>query len=75
MFETSRQAQFLIPLAITIVFGLATATAIVLILVPCLVGVGSDIAGVARSIKRLYVPDPVAPTPKPQNDQSLPVRA
>jgi multidrug efflux pump subunit AcrB len=56
MFETSRQAQFLIPLAITIVFGLATATLIVLILVPCLVGVGSDIGRIARGIRRLYLP-------------------
>ncbi|MGI9423355.1 MAG: efflux RND transporter permease subunit, partial [Hyphomicrobiaceae bacterium] len=55
MFETSRQAQFLIPLAVTIVFGLATATVIVLILVPCLIGVGADIGRGARMIKELYV--------------------
>ena len=47
LFETSRQAQFLIPMAITIVFGIATATAFVLVLVPALVGVGSD-------VKRLF---------------------
>lgn len=36
LFETNLQAQFLIPMAITLVFGLAIATALVLILVPSL---------------------------------------
>ena len=44
MFETSLQAQFLLPMAITIVFGLATATALVLVLVPALVMIG-DVIG------------------------------
>lgn len=44
IFETSRQAQFLIPMALTLVFGLATATILVLVLVPCLIGIGGDIA-------------------------------
>lgn len=43
LFETSRQAQFLIPMAITMVFGLAAATILVLVLVPTIVGVGGDI--------------------------------
>lgn len=43
LFETSRQAQFLLPMAITIVFGLALATIMVLFLVPALVGIGNDI--------------------------------
>ena len=43
MFETSLQAQFLLPMAITIVFGLALATLLVLFLVPALVGIGGDI--------------------------------
>jgi multidrug efflux pump subunit AcrB len=55
MFETSRQAQFLIPLAVTIVFGLAGATILVLVLVPALMGIGADVAGLARRIKRLYI--------------------
>jgi multidrug efflux pump subunit AcrB len=45
MFETSTQAQFLIPMAITIVFGLAIATALVLVVVPCLVAIGADVRG------------------------------
>ena len=43
LFETSLQAQFLKPMAITIVFGLAVATLFVLFLVPSLFGVGGDI--------------------------------
>lgn len=48
MFETSLQAQFLLPMAITIVFGLATATVLVLVLVPALIKIGDDIAGVIQ---------------------------
>jgi multidrug efflux pump subunit AcrB len=51
LFETSRQAQFLLPMAITIVFGLALSTFLVLFLVPALVGVGNDIR---RSLVAIY---------------------
>ena len=44
LFETSLQAQFLKPMAVTIVFGLIGVTPIVLILVPCLLAVQGDIA-------------------------------
>jgi multidrug efflux pump subunit AcrB len=43
LFETSLQAQFLIPMAITIVFGLGLATMLVLFLVPAFIGIGADI--------------------------------
>ncbi len=43
LFETSLSAQFLLPMAVTIVFGLAAATVLVLILVPTLIGIGFDI--------------------------------
>ncbi|MGB4711013.1 MAG: efflux RND transporter permease subunit [Fuerstiella sp.] len=36
MFETSFQAKFLIPMAVTLTFGLLFATALTLIVVPCL---------------------------------------
>ncbi len=55
MFETSRQAQFLIPMAVTLVFGLAAATVLVLVLVPSLIGIGSDIGRAARGIWRLVL--------------------
>ena len=46
LFETSLQAQFLKPMAVTIVFGLLGVTMIVLILVPCLLAIQGDIAAV-----------------------------
>lgn len=52
IFETSRQAQFLIPMALTLVFGLATATVLVLVLVPCLIGIGGDVARLAGGSRR-----------------------
>ena len=36
MFETSFQAKFLIPMAVTLTFGLIFATALTLVIVPCL---------------------------------------
>ena len=43
LFETSLQAQFLIPMALTLVFGLGVATLFVLFLVPAFVTIGADI--------------------------------
>ncbi len=43
MFETSLQARFLIPMGITIVFGLMITTLIVLFLVPAMMGIQGDI--------------------------------
>ena len=51
LFETSRQAQFLIPMAVTMVFGLAAATVLVLILVPSLIGIGDDLSRIGRALK------------------------
>ncbi|MCG8621370.1 MAG: efflux RND transporter permease subunit [Proteobacteria bacterium] len=42
MFERSLQAQFLIPMATTIVFGLATTTLLVLFVVPSVLAIGDD---------------------------------
>ena len=50
LFETSLQAQFLMPMAITMVFGLAFATLLVLFLVPALIGVGEDFTRLRRTI-------------------------
>jgi multidrug efflux pump subunit AcrB len=57
LYETSLQAQFLLPMAITIVFGLAMTTLLVLFLVPALVGIGDDIA---RAFSYVYGRRPVA---------------
>jgi len=56
MFETSLQAQFLIPMATTIVFGLAVTTSLVLFLVPATLGIGLDLHRFARFIGRLLHP-------------------
>lgn len=53
MFETSVQAQFLIPMAITIVFGLGLATFLVLLVVPALVAIGADAGSAAGRLHRM----------------------
>ncbi|WP_421854215.1 efflux RND transporter permease subunit [Oricola sp.] len=50
LFEKSIQAQFLMPMAITMVYGLATATLLVLFLVPALIGIGDDIHRVLSAL-------------------------
>lgn len=66
LFETSLQAQFLIPMAITMVFGLAAATLLVLVLVPALLGVGKDIRFIFLQLLALY-----GITPKAEEAASL----
>ncbi|MDX2259247.1 MAG: efflux RND transporter permease subunit [Hyphomicrobiaceae bacterium] len=56
MFETSQQAQFLIPMAITLVFGLATSTLLVLLLVPAITGIAADGGRVIAALQRFYRP-------------------
>ena len=51
MFETSIQAQFLLPMAITIVFGLAVATLLVLLLVPVVYGILADLLSLRSSLQ------------------------
>ncbi|WP_372366167.1 efflux RND transporter permease subunit [Candidatus Uabimicrobium sp. HlEnr_7] len=48
IFETSRQAKFLIPMAISLGFGIVFATLITLILVPCLYLVVEDMRALYR---------------------------
>lgn len=54
LFERSLQAQFLIPMATTIAFGLAFATILVLIMVPSLLVIREDIGGWFVRIGRLF---------------------
>lgn len=53
LFERSLQAQFLIPMATTIAFGLAFATVLVLIMVPSLLTIREDIAHWLRVLWRI----------------------
>jgi multidrug efflux pump subunit AcrB len=47
IFETSLQAQYVIPMAISLGFGIVFATVIILVLVPCLYLVLEDIKGLS----------------------------
>jgi multidrug efflux pump subunit AcrB len=47
IFETSRQARFLIPMAISLGFGIVFATVITLVLVPCFYAVVEDLRHLA----------------------------
>ncbi len=62
LFEKSLQAQFLIPIAITLSWGLSFATLLLLFLLPALVGIGSDMsrlfAGVGRVLFGWSAPQP-----------------
>ena len=51
LFERSLQAQFLMPMAITIVFGLGVATIFVLFLTPSLLMIGDDIQRLFRNLR------------------------
>jgi multidrug efflux pump subunit AcrB len=42
LFETSRQAQFLIPMAVSIAFGLAFATILILLVLPAMLSIYED---------------------------------
>ena len=55
MFETSLQAQFLIPMATTIVFGLGVTTCLVLFVVPATIGLGEDIGRIVRLILSPFI--------------------
>ncbi len=44
LFETSRQAQFLIPMAVSIAFGLAFATVLILLVIPAMLSIYEDVA-------------------------------
>jgi len=52
MFETSLQARFVIPMAISLAFSVAFATLITLVLVPCLYMVLDDVKNLGRLFKR-----------------------
>ena len=58
LLETNRNAQFLIPMAITLVFGLVAVTLLVLILMPELAGLGHDLAGIVRAAPRMSIHTP-----------------
>ena len=50
LLETSIQARFLIPMAVSLATGIIFATVIILILIPCIVMVIDDIKWVGRKL-------------------------
>jgi multidrug efflux pump subunit AcrB len=49
IFETSRQARFMIPMAISLGFGILFATVITLVLVPCFYLLLEDLHGLRKA--------------------------
>ena len=70
MFETSFQAKFLIPMAVTLTFGLAFATLLTLIIVPTLNMIFYDFIRLVGSWSRPTI-DPETSSPSPA--QTVPV--
>jgi len=54
IFETSRQARFLIPMALSLGFGILFATLITLLLVPCLYLIIEDVRLIGLSTARVF---------------------
>ena len=52
LFEKSLQAQFLIPMAATIVFGLGITAFLVLVIVPSMMGISNDFSSFFKNIRR-----------------------
>jgi multidrug efflux pump subunit AcrB len=63
MLERSLQAQVLIPLAVSIVFGILASTLLVLLLIPCLYGVLGDLGLTERGDEVAPEPDAAAAVP------------
>lgn len=53
MMEKSLQAQFLIPIAITLSFGLAVAALVILFVVPAMLGIADDLGRIRRGYVRM----------------------
>ncbi len=67
LLETSLQAQIVIPMAVSLAFGIIFATVITLILIPCLLRIGGDLTRVRDADKivdeSFSLTDPVVPIP------------
>jgi len=63
IFETSRQARFLIPMALSLGYGILFASAIVLVLIPSLYMIIEDLKHLAAKITAALSGQPPAPVP------------
>ena len=57
LFETSLQAQFLIPMAVSIAFGLMFSTILVLLIIPVLLSYHEDLHQFLKNLKPQNLPD------------------
>ncbi len=60
IFETSRQARFMIPMALSLGYGILFATLITLLLVPCLYMIVEDARRLVRAVKPAPAQEPTA---------------
>jgi len=65
IFETSRQARFLIPMALSLGFGILFATFITLLLVPCFYLVVADLKAASAALFPTFAPDAASAPPPP----------
>ncbi len=80
IFESSRQAQFMIPMAISLGYGIVFATVIVLFLIPSLYIVVEDVRGLVGRLSRflgwlIFPPRPAATPPDTAGERPPPVAA
>ncbi len=54
LYETSRQAQFLKPTVITLIYGLGFGMVLVLLIVPSLIAIQTDIGKMLTTLRRLW---------------------
>ncbi|MCG8602324.1 MAG: efflux RND transporter permease subunit [Verrucomicrobiales bacterium] len=55
MFDRSIQGQFLIPMAVSLAYGILFATAITLFLIPCSYQISADLGGMLRKARDWYL--------------------
>jgi len=67
IFETSRQAKFLIPMAVSLGYGIVFATVVVLFLIPCLYMILEDLRNLANPPR----PDPDQPALLPPAERPV----
>ena len=63
LFETSLQAQFLIPMAVSISFGLAFATVLVLIVIPIILSYIETLAHLSEKAKKRWLGENLVASP------------
>lgn len=65
LMDRSLQAQFLIPMAVSLAFGVMFATLVTLFLIPCAILAADDLGKVLAAAKRWYLRPFQASTPQP----------